>query len=121
MRLKRNFLDLTADNYQYRQIDLNEHDAEHYMASQPVLSRDMGSSPTMYSACGTLAEGSHRTHDFRGLKNAVFGEEYFTGVIQPLAYRTLEVILRLPWDSAADIWNLGALVRIPDTLLEPCD
>jgi serine/threonine protein kinase len=32
------------------------------------------------------------------------------GVIQPLMFRAPEVILRMPWDGRADIWNLGVLV-----------
>ncbi|KFX99303.1 hypothetical protein V490_01849 [Pseudogymnoascus sp. VKM F-3557] len=32
------------------------------------------------------------------------------GVIQPLMFRAPEVILRMPWDGRADIWNLGVLM-----------
>lgn len=32
------------------------------------------------------------------------------GLIQPLLFRAPEVILKMPWDEKADIWNLGVLV-----------
>lgn len=32
--------------------------------------------------------------------------------VQPSIYRAPEVIFEMPWGSAVDIWNLGALVRI---------
>ncbi|KFY75983.1 hypothetical protein V498_09805 [Pseudogymnoascus sp. VKM F-4517 (FW-2822)] len=32
------------------------------------------------------------------------------GLIQPLMFRAPEVILRMPWDGRADIWNLGVLM-----------
>lgn len=32
------------------------------------------------------------------------------GLIQPLMCRAPEVILRMPWDERADVWNLGVLV-----------
>jgi hypothetical protein len=31
---------------------------------------------------------------------------------QPLVYRALEVLFRIPWREQIDIWNLGCLVRI---------
>ncbi|KAB8222869.1 hypothetical protein BDV33DRAFT_201008 [Aspergillus novoparasiticus] len=47
---------------------------------------------------------------------ADFGEARFgpdTGTyyddIQPFIYRTLEVLLRLPWNERIDIWNLAVL------------
>jgi serine/threonine-protein kinase SRPK3 len=32
------------------------------------------------------------------------------GFIQPEIYRAPEVMLCMPWDSAADIWNVGVMV-----------
>ncbi|KFY24336.1 hypothetical protein V491_02190, partial [Pseudogymnoascus sp. VKM F-3775] len=32
------------------------------------------------------------------------------GLIQPLLFRAPEVILKMPWDGKADIWNLGVLI-----------
>ncbi|OBT61692.1 CMGC/SRPK protein kinase [Pseudogymnoascus sp. 23342-1-I1] len=32
------------------------------------------------------------------------------GLIQPLLFRAPEVILRMPWDWRADVWNLGVLM-----------
>ena len=32
------------------------------------------------------------------------------GLIQPLLFRSPEVILKMPWDGRADIWNLGVLI-----------
>lgn len=43
---------------------------------------------------------------------ARFGKSTYTDLIQPLQYRAPEVLLRIPWDQKADIWNLGHLVRL---------
>ena len=40
---------------------------------------------------------------------ARIGEQH-EGFIQPEVYRAPEVMLCLPWNSAADIWNVGVMV-----------
>lgn len=37
---------------------------------------------------------------------------HFTSLIQPMLLRAPEVILSAEWDSKADIWNFGCLVRL---------
>ncbi|KAH7317710.1 protein kinase [Rhexocercosporidium sp. MPI-PUGE-AT-0058] len=41
---------------------------------------------------------------------AVFGQDEYEGLIQPIPYRAPEVILGMKWKSSADIWNLEVLV-----------
>jgi hypothetical protein len=41
---------------------------------------------------------------------ARIGEQH-EGFIQPEVYRAPEVMLCMPWNSAADIWNVGVMVR----------
>ncbi|OJZ85764.1 hypothetical protein ASPFODRAFT_61155 [Aspergillus luchuensis CBS 106.47] len=43
---------------------------------------------------------------------ARFGSSFYSGDIQPYIYRAPEVILRLPWNEKADIWNIGVLVDL---------
>lgn len=50
--------------------------------------------------------------------SATIIQEYGEGVIQPLPYRAPEVIMRLKWNSSADIWNLGIVVRRKSLLEE---
>ena len=42
------------------------------------------------------------------------------GLIQPLLFRAPEVILKMPWDGRADIWNLGVLVSLAVVRGEGC-
>lgn len=41
---------------------------------------------------------------------ARFGQEDYSGDIQPFIYRAPEVALRMRWDSKVDIWSAGMLV-----------
>jgi serine/threonine-protein kinase SRPK3 len=41
---------------------------------------------------------------------AVFDQDDYEGLIQPVPYRAPEEILGVKWKSSADIWNLGVLV-----------
>ncbi|KAH6706597.1 kinase-like domain-containing protein [Leptodontidium sp. MPI-SDFR-AT-0119] len=41
---------------------------------------------------------------------AVFGQDEYDGLIQPIPYRAPEVILGMKWKSSADIWNLGVII-----------
>lgn len=45
------------------------------------------------------------------LGEARFGKYDPSSDIQPYQYRAPEVILDMPWDHKADIWNVGVLVR----------
>jgi hypothetical protein len=45
------------------------------------------------------------------LGEAKIGKTHKTGpFVQPHIYRALELIFEMPWGSAVDIWNVGALV-----------
>ncbi|KAI9733143.1 MAG: hypothetical protein M1834_003690 [Cirrosporium novae-zelandiae] len=41
---------------------------------------------------------------------ARIGDKEFDDDIQPYLYRAPEVILQIPWNNKADIWNLGVMV-----------
>lgn len=48
---------------------------------------------------------------------AVIGKVHESGpFVQPTIYRAPEVIFEMPWGSAVDIWNLGALVSRVDAV-----
>ena len=38
------------------------------------------------------------------------GEEYYTELIQPAAFRAPEVFLSIPWGTPVDIWSFGCMV-----------
>lgn len=40
------------------------------------------------------------------------GKTSYEGDIQPPTYRAPEVFLHIPWDTRADIWNYGCMVRL---------
>lgn len=41
---------------------------------------------------------------------AVFDQDEYEGLIQPIPYRAPEVILGMKWKPSVDIWNLGIIV-----------
>ncbi|KAI7362725.1 hypothetical protein KC354_g7052 [Hortaea werneckii] len=43
------------------------------------------------------------------LGEARCGSDVHQGLVQPAAYRAPEVTFNMPWNSSADIWNLGVL------------
>lgn len=45
-----------------------------------------------------------------GFGEARFGANEYRDLIQPRAYRALEVIMDMPWSYFADIWNVGVVV-----------
>ena len=44
----------------------------------------------------------------------------WAGLIQPVALRSPEVLIGAPWDTKADIWNFGCLVRSSSLPVKPC-
>jgi serine/threonine-protein kinase SRPK3 len=74
--------------------------------------------------------GPHTVYDSRSLswaKNhgrpvlcdfgeARFGQESYTEDIQPYPYRAPEVILKIPWSSEVDLWNVGVMVSFVQVL-----
>ena len=43
---------------------------------------------------------------------ARFGQQWYTGMLQPVPYRAPEVLLGIPWTFSADIWNAALVVWV---------
>lgn len=41
---------------------------------------------------------------------ASWGDNHLTDLIQPVALRAPEVLIKAPWDAKTDLWNLGAVL-----------
>ncbi|OBT85686.1 CMGC/SRPK protein kinase [Pseudogymnoascus sp. 03VT05] len=71
-------------------------------------SRRLSVSPSLDQTPGEVPPGVPTLTDFG---NAVRdAKTLHAGLIQPLMCRAPEVILRMPWDGGADVWNLGVLM-----------
>jgi len=92
---------------------------------KPPLDLSIGGYPTMHSVCGTVRgkppSGDHLPITVLGdLDNAVFGKTEYSKEIQRPIYRAPEVARNRPWNSKADIWNLGALVLVVVSAIHKC-
>ncbi|ELR03374.1 hypothetical protein VC83_01688 [Pseudogymnoascus destructans] len=66
-----------------------------YRSRRLSVSLDLPPGVATLTDFGNAVQNAHKPH---------------AGLIQPLMCRAPEVVLRMPWDGRADVWNLGVLM-----------
>ncbi|KAL0930689.1 serine/threonine protein kinase [Colletotrichum truncatum] len=89
-----------------------------YLASVPIPQQDRAEERYTPIPSRPLRRHYFRDGDRVDLFDIALGDwgvsswvdRHLTETIQPVALRAPEVLIKAPWDTAADMWNLGAVV-----------
>lgn len=87
--------------------------SERYEAERPCPRKELSDRTIYLSRPMSLSSGLPSITD---LSEARFGGSCHTGDIMPDVYRAPEIVLGMPWSYPIDIWGLGMVVSLHDTL-----